>query len=270
MEKRQPAPVENHGLSDLLLNQGAVVASLIIRDVKSRFGMNFMGFGWAIVTPVVWIGLLVLVFHILNRFPPIDTDTVSFIATGMVPYVIFRTTITSMNRALMSNRHMRFFAQVGYAEIFAATVVIELFVGVLVYMFIVQANYMVAGYIEANDPLVMVTGVALACGLGAGLGRIFALLAQLSDTVMRVWPMVLRPMFWISGVFFTANELPEFALNILQYNPLLHAIEIVRNGAFLDYESQVATLWYPAAWIVALHIVSLALESRLSMSPEVR
>lgn len=270
MAPRQLEPSEDRGVIDSMFGQGAVVASLIMRDVKSRFGMNFMGFGWAILTPVIWIGLLVVVFHVLNRFPPLDTDTVSFIATGMVPYVIFRMTITSMNRALSANRHLRFFAQVGYAEIFWAAAFIELFVGVLVYLFIVQANYLAAGHLEAHDPLLMVTGVALACGLGAGLGRIVALLAQLSDTIGRIWPNLLRPMFWISGVFFTANELPEFALDILRYNPLLHAIEVVRNGAFLDYESDVATLWYPAVWVIVLHIVSMALEARLSVSAEIR
>lgn len=257
------------GFVACLFNQATVVVSLIIRDLKSRFGINFIGFGWALVTPIAWIGLLVVVFLLLNRFPPIDTDIVSFLATGMVPYVIFRATVTSMNRALATNRHMRFFDNVGYAEIFAAATVIELMVGMLVYVIIAAANYLIVGQLELHDPLMLMTGIALACGLGAGLGRIIALLSRLSDTVGRVAPILLRPMFWISGIFFTANELPEFVLDYFWYNPLLHAIEIVRNGAFLNYESYSGTLWYPAAWVMMLFIAAKVLEARLIASVDV-
>ena len=69
-----------------------------------------------------------------------------------------------------------------------------------------------------------------------------------------------RPLFWFSGVFYTANGLPAVARDLMLYNPVLHVVEFVRSGWFIEYRSQHASVSYVCAWIVTLTFLGLVIE----------
>ena len=70
----------------------------------------------------------------------------------------------------------------------------------------------------------------------------------------------MRPLFWLSGIFFTANSLPDNARSIMLYNPVLHATELVRDGWYDDYEARHVDLAYVGKWGLLLLLVGLMLE----------
>ena len=47
---------------------------------------------------------------------------------------------------------------------------------------------------------------------------------------------------------------------MLLYNPVVHAIELVRDGWFPGYQSRHINPWYPAMWILVLLFFGLSLE----------
>jgi len=64
---------------------------------------------------------------------------------------------------------------------------------------------------------------------------IFGSLAPLYPSIRTITnPLLGRPLFFTSGIFFTAEMIPSEIRQYLLYNPLLHMIEIVRS-AFFDY-----------------------------------
>ena len=73
--------------------------------------------------------------------------------------------------------------------------------------------------------------------------------------------VLLRPSFFISGVFFTANELPDRVLSLFALNPILHAVEIARDGMLFHYQSRVASPLYALLWIVAMLVVALIIRA---------
>jgi capsular polysaccharide transport system permease protein len=89
---------------------------------------------------------------------------------------------------------------------------------------------------------------------------VFCALEVLTSTAGRVRGPLLRPLFWCSGLFFTANGLPSNVRDILLYNPVLHVIEIVRDGWFPSYEAQHASAGYAMAWMLCLLVLGLLLE----------
>lgn len=91
---------------------------------------------------------------------------------------------------------------------------------------------------------------------------------MISETAKRMVPIVLRPMFWISGIFFTAPELPSGLLPYLHWNPLLHAIEITRSGVFLDYTTDFADAAVPLSVSAIFLIASYALQGAFKRSRE--
>ena len=63
-----------------------------------------------------------------------------------------------------------------------------------------------------------------------------------------------RPLFWLSGLFFAGNDLPPSVRDIFFLNPLLHAVELTRDGWFVSYQTHYANVTYPLTWVVAMGV----------------
>ena len=110
------------------------------------------------------------------------------------------------------------------------------------------------------NPEGVILGLALAWFLACGLGRFIAVLGLISDSFARFVPILLRPVFWLSGIFYTATELPSAIQDALWYSPILHITEIVREGYFLGYHSPMATAWMPLAVGAGFYLIAAPLE----------
>lgn len=234
-----------------------IVSALIRRDVQSRFSTNFLGFGWTYVIPLIWIAGTYGVFYFFGRRVPIFTDTITFIISGLIPYMGFRYCVNSVARANTVMRRLLIFPTVSIEHGVVASALIEWVNVFVVFAFVAVLNLVVFGNWEMDDPLRWFEGVSIACGLGASYSYLFVALAEFSPTFRQAAIILLRPSYFISGVFFAANELPERVLPYFIWNPLLHAIEIARDGMLFHYESRVDSTVYPLAWIAGMTLLAI-------------
>lgn len=236
------------------------ISALMHREMRTRFSGGSLGYAWAFLTPVAWIAFVVLAFHFLNRLPPISVSPVLFVATGILPYIMFRQTISSTMRALSASRYMIYAPSVTVADILLAASLLELMNAFIISVALFGTFLLLSDIQLPADPLKVAFGLLLAWFIGAGFGRLSAIIARMSDTYGRLVPTMMRPMFWISGVFFTATELPGSALEILYFSPLFHAIEIVREGFFLGYSSPLSDPYVPLIFGILFFASSLVIE----------
>jgi capsular polysaccharide transport system permease protein len=130
----------------------------------------------------------------------------------------------------------------------------------IVFALIASASFLYADGYAVDDWLTFLFGFALAGGLGASLGLALSSLVVFFPAIERIQGPILRPLFWVSGILFTANGLPVVAREILLLNPLLHAVEFARTGWFRQYDSMYASAGYPLAWIITLSFFGVTLE----------
>lgn len=232
-------------------------AALVIRERKTRFSGGALSSLWAFVTPVAWIVVVVIAFQYLGRAVPIHAPMALFVATGILPYAVFRQTISSLMRAVIANRYLVYIPLVRTADILVASAVLELLNLAVLATLVFAGTILLLHADPPTDLLRVLLGLGLAWALGAGFGHLAATLGQWSDTLYRIIPLALRPMFWLSGIFFTATELGGGAQAALWWNPLFHAIEIVREGFFLGYSSPISQAWYPLAVALGCYLMSV-------------
>jgi ABC-type polysaccharide/polyol phosphate export permease len=232
-------------------------AALVVRERKTRFSGGALSSLWAFVTPVGWIVIVVLAFQYLGRAVPIHAPMALFVASGILPYAVFRQTISSLMRAVIANRYLSYIQPVGPADILLASALLELLNTIVLAVLLFGGMLLVLAAPLPADPLRVMLGLAVAWALGAGFGHLAATLGQWSDTLSRAIPLALRPMFWLSGVFFTATELGGQAQAALWWNPLFHAIEILREGFFLGYVSPISDAWYPLAVALGCYLAAV-------------
>ena len=245
----------------------SAISAVMVREIRTRFAGGSFGYGWAIILPVTWVMAIVVFFVWIGRTTPVSVPLPVFIASGMIPYLIFRQVVTAMMRIVRANRHLITMGPVTEEDLFTAGAVLELLNVILVTMVIILILAMSSGVTAPPDPLRAVTGILLAWALGASGGRFAASLAHYSDTAQRLVPIVLRPFFWISGIFFVATELPLGAQQVLWFNPLLHIIEDLRSGLLPGFESQFAQPLVPLVSIAVLYFASRMLDSARSVRP---
>lgn len=243
-----------------LFSQFEVVHALVLRETRTRFGAHKLGYLWAVLEPLAMILTFYILLKMVGRGAPRGMDQFSFLCTGMVPYILFANSVNRVAEAINSNKALLFYPHVQPLDLAISRCVLEFATYAAVFIVLMGGHIVHTQRVEIADPLVLVTGLLLAALLGATLGLVFCAMGQFSNAADRARGPLLRPFFWVSGIFFTADAMPQGARDVLLFNPLLHAVELVRAGWFTTYGAHHVDLSYPIAWVIGLAFVGLALE----------
>jgi capsular polysaccharide transport system permease protein len=247
---------------DGLSSRIRIIRAIMFREFKSRYIGDKIGYAWSLVIPLVWIVLINFLFHLFGRRLPIDTDIGSFILSGIVPFIGFRYALIAGMRARLVYHNFFVLPRVSPEIVYCAVALLELVNTVTIYVILLIGNRLIYGYFEIDNLLAMTLGLVLSWLIGASLS--YAIASVISNTrfAIRASQVVFRPMFYLSGVFFTANEIPQQYIKYIYFNPLLHAIEICRDGAFLSYHSEIAVIWMPVIFISVMIVIGIFASKR--------
>ena len=253
------------GATQLSLSQGLaiqrrVINAIILREVRTRFGRHQLGYLWAFAESLFWILTFAGLHYAMGGSPPVGMDMLGFLATGIITFIMFRSTVTHCQASIVGNRPLLYFPQVRPVDIALGRALLEAATLIAVFVGLLGANALLIGEFDVDAPLVVLAGLSAAWLLGFGLGMCLMALSIYFPVTEQLVPILLRPMFFVSGLFFAANDLPTELRDYLLYNPLLHAVELVRDGWFVGYHSRHVDLQYLAGWILALVYLGLLLE----------
>jgi capsular polysaccharide transport system permease protein len=242
------------------LTQLQVVQALVLRETKTRFGVNQLGYLWAFIEPALWIGMFVGFYGIVGRITPPGMSVIAYLTTGIVPFSMFRDTAQRCMSAIEANKGLLFYPQVRPLDLVIARGVLEAGTYLGVMTLFMAGLALVEGPPRINSLLETFAGLGLASGFGVSVGLVCCGLSVYSPTVERLFPTVLRLVFWLSAVFHPVESLPKPMRDILLLNPVTHAIELVRDGWFPGYNAHHADAGYVLAWILVLTFFGLTLE----------
>jgi capsular polysaccharide transport system permease protein len=237
-----------------------IVYALLLREMKTRFGANQLGYVWALLEPALWIGMFAGFYRIFGRLSPPGMSVIAFLTTGIVPFSLFRDTTQRCMVAIESNKGLLFYPLVRPLDLVIARAILELATHLAVMALFMGGLALYEGPPQINSLLETLAGLALASGLGTSLGLVCCGLSLYSPTVERLFPTLIRLIFWASGVFHPVESLPMRARDVLLLNPVTHITELVRHGWFVGYNARHSEASYVMAWILVLSFFGLALE----------
>ena len=249
-----------HPLVRGLWSQMNVVRALLLRETRTRFGANQLGYLWALLEPVLFVGTFVLLFKVADRSAPSGMDIVPFLITGIIPYQLFQVTASRAVPAVQANKTLLFYPQVRPLDLIIARSILEVVTLLAVFAFLMALYVAWTGTFSVGSLLMTWCGLALCGAFGAALGLVLSALSVMTNLVDRLVGPLMRPFFWTSGLFFTGSQLPTNVRDIMSYNPLFNMIELVREGWFPTYHAEGLRLGYSVAWILGLALLGLALE----------
>jgi len=240
-----------------------VVHALVLREMGAKFGQSAGGYVWAIAQPLGGILLLAVVFSLALRSPPLGTSFLLFYATGMVPFNMYNTMWRAVSGSISSNRGLLNYPVVSAVDALLAKFILN-FMTVLLVATILFASIILTAGIHVNfDPGAIVTAFLMASLLGLGVGAMNCVLFGFFPTWKNIWSVLTRPMFIMSGIFFTFESVPPAFQSLLWYNPLVHVIGVMRTGFYGTYKADYVSypyvlgismgLFLAGAWLMRRH-----------------
>ncbi|MEE1672802.1 ABC transporter permease [Agarivorans aestuarii] len=206
-----------------------VIFALFIRTIRSQFNDKF-GLSWAVVNPVSFILILSVIRGRLEGGTTHTLDTFTFMACGMLTVQMFLSALGASAGVIKKNKALFAFRQVRPISAFIASGLFELLVKVLVLLSVVLAMYFLKiDILLANPLLFIIAQLAIFITAGA-IGAMFAIATAFIPEIDKIRGMLTRPLFFISGVFFSLQDLPRDIWIYFQWNPILHAIELSRQA----------------------------------------
>jgi capsular polysaccharide transport system permease protein len=250
-QRPRPTP----GFAVRVKTQIRVIQALIIRETRTRFGDSRLGYGWALLEPILHIALLSAVFSLLMRgSPPIGANFFVFYFTGLIPYHVFVHTSTSMTHGVISNAPILQLPLVTSFDVILARGILE-FVTDIVAATILLAGFGAFGMPAMPDNLLGISvALIVTASLGCGVGFVNAVLQTLFRSWDKLWNNATRLFYFFSGIFYVPGMMPDWARDILVWNPLLHAIDWFRAAFYASYQPH----WLDRRYLVICAFVALA------------
>lgn len=242
------------------MTQLQVVHALLLRETRTRFGANHLGYIWALLQPAAWIGLFYGFYTVFGRLSPPGTSPLAFLTTGIVPYSTFRETSSRCLSAIDSNKGLLFYPQVKPLDLVIARAILEAATHIVILVLLLSGAALIEGTPRVDNLIEVLLGMGLASGLGASMGLVCCGLSVYTPTLERVYPTVMRLFFWASAVFHPVESVPNAVRDVLLLNPLTHVIELIRDGWFPGYVTRHVDVGYCASWILVLGYFGLSLE----------
>lgn len=224
--------------------------ALMLREMTTTYGRSPGGYIWTVLEPVAGIAVLTAVFSAGFRNPALGTNFAIFYATGMIPFLAFNDISGKMSQSINYSRQLLAYPRVTYIDTLMARFVLNMLTQMLVAYLVISGILLL---FDTRTTLVMsqiLLSFAMVGALAAGIGIFNCLLMMLYPIWQRAWTILTRPLFFISGVFFTYETIPQPYREYFWYNPLIHVIGTMRSGFYISYE---------ATYVSPLYVFGIAL-----------
>ncbi|MFT6084503.1 MAG: capsular polysaccharide transport system permease protein [Alphaproteobacteria bacterium] len=213
--------------------QRQTLSALIFRETKTRFGEQSLGILWAFGEVLFHIFIFWGLWTVMGRQAHSGFSIPVFLISGMVPYFMFRNIFTKSADCISANRALLVFSQIHFFDFVLSRAIVELTIYMSAITIFITGLYFFEFDVHIFSLVRIIWGILVLWILGMGLGLIYLPFNGKFKIIDTFVNLALRILYFISGALFPIDAAPSWALDYLQYNPVLHAVEYIRTG-FID------------------------------------
>jgi len=215
-----------------------------MREIKTRFGSNRLGYFWAIAEPVAQAAVIGAIFTLLGRSSVSSIPVALFMFTGILPFKMFTKILPQLSVAVSANKALLVYRQVSAIDPIIARIIIEVATFIIAYIVIFTVMGWLGFEVIPHDILGLLMASLLLIIIALGLGLMLCAAMSYWQDTGKIVSMVMQPLFFISGIFFAATMIPQQYWYLFTWNPIFHAIELSRDAFFTSYVTPVGSWLY--------------------------
>ena len=229
-----PRRVRKDTFAESLRIQGRVIGALFLREIITRYGRHGLGFLWLFLEPMMFsVGITILwtvtgMAHTQGNSMPVA----GFALTGYSSIVLWRNMVNRLANNTTYNKGLLYHPNVRVIDLIYARALLE-FVACSMSLMLLSVVFWGLGLMGLPvDPLKVVFAWLLFAWFVIGAGMLSAFMGESSEIFERVIHIILYLSLPLTGAFTMVSWMPVSIQNILLYSPLVHGVEMLREGYF--------------------------------------
>lgn len=203
-----------------------------MREVITRFGRDNVGVLWLVGEPMIFTLGVTALWTAADLHHGSPLPIVAFAITGYSSVLLWRNTVTRCNSGIQQNINLLYHRNVRLLDVFLTRILLE--VAGATASFLVLG--LVFGWLEwirpPTDPFTVLVAWLMLAWFGAALAIVIGTATAYSELVDRLWHPASYLLFPLSGAAFMVEWLPERAQEVVMVLPMVHGVEMLREGYF--------------------------------------
>jgi len=235
-----------------LVSEYDVVMALIVREMKTRFGRYKLGYLWAVLEPLGYIGAFSILRLAFGKEPISGMEFPLFFTMGVIPFMIFNDSVMQSLPIVESNQGLFIYRRIRPYHCVLSRLILE-FIIYLASVVLILSIFAFFGYgFNLGNWVVGTLLVSVFFFFCLGLGLIMCILGPLFQESTKIAPIFMRPLFFLSGVIIPASAIPEPYFSWVEWNAMLQFVELFRVLFFEGYRAPFESMSYVLTWTLLL------------------
>jgi capsular polysaccharide transport system permease protein len=235
--------------------QGRVIYALLLWEVITRYGRDNLGFLWLFLEPMIFTISVTALWFGIGMANHSTLPIVAFAMTGYSSVLLWRNCVSRCSMAIPSNIGLLYHKPVRPLDILIARSLLEVAGASISFLALSVLWISIEWASPPDDISIILGGWFLLTWFSLGLGLAMGALTSMSDIAERLWHPVAYILFPISGAAFMVDWLAEGFRDIILLLPMVHCVEIVREGFF----GSVVRTHYDVGYVAMCSLVMTAL-----------
>lgn len=239
-----------------------IVVALMLREMATTYGKSAGGYIWALLEPVLGVALLSVIFSLAVRTPGLGTNFPLFYASGFLPFAMFNDITHKLAASIRFSRPFLAYPSVTFIDAMIARMVLNTLTHVAITGVVLTGIFVFYSLPVTIDLAAIFESLIMTAMLAIGVGTLNCYLTTAFPIWERIWNILTRPLFLMSGIFFLYGMMPHKAQDILWYNPLIHCVGMMRAGLYPTYSGEYISPGYVIGVSLGLFLTGLLLLER--------
>ena len=217
------------------------IHAVTLRLMQSRFTKSRFGFLVTIVEPILIISTLYAVRVFLKNATMHDGVPMAvFLTTGYLNHYAFRNALLGVARQTQLSSRLLAFPQITVIDNIFGEYVSNWMTYTCANIVLSTAAVMLTGASPPANPLLAIFGFNCGMWIGLNIGVFLGVVMRYVPSVIFLINPALRVSMFFSGAMWSADEMPQWLLSYVAWNPVFHATELLREGWTASYHSPIA------------------------------
>ena len=212
--------------------QRRVIGALLMREVITRFGRENVGVLWLFGEPMLFTLGVASLWAAAGLNHGSSIPIVAFAITGYSSVLLWRNSVNRCNSGIQQNLNLLYHRNVRVIDVFATRILIEM-AGATASFLVLALIFTSIEWIKPPvDPLKVLGGWLMLAWFGFALAIFIGAATAYSELIDRMWHPASYLLFPLSGAAFMVEWLPPAMQKTVLLLPMVHGVEIVREGYF--------------------------------------
>lgn len=238
--------------------QRRVIWALLLREMLTRYGRHNIGFLWLFAEPMLFTLGVTALWTATKSLHGSELSIVAFAITGYSSVLLWRNMPSRCINAITPNLSLMYHRNVRPIDIYFARLLLEVAGVTMSFVFLVLFFNFI-GWVDLPEDVLKIAGAwCMLAWFGAGLAIFLGGISEASEFIEKLWHPTAYILFPLSGAAFLVDALPPAAREIVLLLPMVHGVELLREGYFGSQITAHYDMAYMALWNVLLTLFGLA------------